>query len=102
MTPRTSVCRWLLRMLTHMSLMCDPRAPVHVPDEYLAALPPDPVITALEQDARTKRRNIISQEFQDEYFCRRPTEDIERHNNGQHDEEYIEPVVEHQIPQRTQ
>jgi hypothetical protein len=79
----------VLRMLTHMSLMCDPRAPVHVPDEYLAALPPDPVITALEQEreqlkagayriqgtsieaevrrltaaigsARTKRRNIIS------------------------------------------
>ncbi|KFY93086.1 hypothetical protein V500_03919 [Pseudogymnoascus sp. VKM F-4518 (FW-2643)] len=121
----------VLRMLTHMSLMCDPRAPVHVPDEYLAALPPDPVITALEQEreqlkagayriqgtsieaevrrltaaigsARTKRRNIISQEFRDDYFRRRPTEDIERHNNGQHEEEYVEPLVEHQIPQRTQ
>ncbi|KAG9228633.1 hypothetical protein BJ875DRAFT_489673 [Amylocarpus encephaloides] len=102
----------VLRMLTHMSLMCDPRAPVHVPDEYLAALPPDPIITALEQEreqlkagayriqgtsieaevrrltaaigsARTKRRNIISQEYRDEYFRRRPTEDIERHNSGQ-------------------
>jgi hypothetical protein len=37
-------------MLTHMSLMCDPRALVHIPDEYLAALPPDPMITALEQE----------------------------------------------------
>ncbi|OAF56554.1 hypothetical protein VC83_07319 [Pseudogymnoascus destructans] len=38
----------ILRMLMHMSLMCDPRAPVHIPDEVLAALPPDPIITALE------------------------------------------------------
>ncbi|OAF57260.1 hypothetical protein VC83_04818 [Pseudogymnoascus destructans] len=59
-------------------------------------------LTGAIGSARTKRRNIISQEFRDEYFRRRPTEDIERHNNGQHDEEYIEPVVEHQIPQRTQ
>ncbi len=117
-------------MLTHMSLMCDPRAPVHVPDE-VPALPPDPVITALEQEreqlkagayrvhgtdieaeirrltaaigsARTRRRNIISQEYRDDYFRRRPTEDIERRNSGQGEEEYIEPVVEHQIPQRTQ
>ena len=29
----------ILRMLTHMSLMRDPRAPVHVPDDVLAALP---------------------------------------------------------------
>ncbi len=40
----------VLRMLTHMSFMCNPRAPVHVPDEVLAALPPDPIITALEQE----------------------------------------------------
>jgi hypothetical protein len=121
----------VLRMLTHMSLMRDPRAPVHVPDDVLAALPPDPVITALEQEreqlkdgayrvqgtdieaevrrltaaigsARTRRRNIISEEYRDDYFRRRPTEDIERHNSGQEEEEYIEPLVEHQIPQRTQ
>jgi hypothetical protein len=111
--------------------MCDPRAPVHVPDEVLATLPPDPIITALELEreqlkagayrirgtsieaevrrltsaigsARTRRRNIVSQEYRDEYFRRRPTEDIEKHNNGRQEEEYIEPVVEHQIPQRTQ
>jgi hypothetical protein len=29
----------VLRMLTHMSLMCDPPALVHVPNEYLATLP---------------------------------------------------------------
>ncbi|KFY99119.1 hypothetical protein V500_01452 [Pseudogymnoascus sp. VKM F-4518 (FW-2643)] len=59
-------------------------------------------LTAAIGSAKTKRRNIISQEFRDDYFRRRPTEDIERHNNGQHEEEYVEPVVEHQIPQRRQ
>ncbi|KAG4430542.1 hypothetical protein IFR05_013980 [Cadophora sp. M221] len=39
----------VLRMLTHMSLMRDPRAPIHVADDVLAALPPDPNITALKQ-----------------------------------------------------
>jgi len=121
----------ILRMLTHMSLMRDPRAPVHVPDDVLAALPPDPDIVALEQQreelkagayriqgtgveaevrrltaeigsARTRRRNITSEEYRADYFRRRPTEDIERQNSGQQEEEYIEPVVEHQIPERTQ
>ncbi|TVY90451.1 hypothetical protein LAWI1_G007273 [Lachnellula willkommii] len=121
----------VLRMLTHMSLMRDPRAPVHVPDDVLAALPLDPDITTLEQQreelkagayrvqgtdveaevrrlttaigsARSKRRNIISEEYRADYFRRRPTEDIERQNSGQGEEEYIEPMVEHQIPQRTQ
>jgi hypothetical protein len=121
----------VLRMLTHMSLMRDPRAPIHVPDDVLAALPPDPDITALEQEreklkagayrvqgtdveaevrrlttaigsARSRRRNIISEEYRADYFRRRPTEDIEKQNSGQEEEEYIEPVVQHQIPQRTQ
>jgi hypothetical protein len=39
----------ILRMLTHMSLIRDPRAPVHMPDDVLAALPLDPDIVALEQ-----------------------------------------------------
>jgi Protein of unknown function (DUF3435) len=119
----------VLRMLTHMSLMRDPRAPVHVPDDVLAALPPDPDIAALEQQreqlkagayrvqgtdvqaevrrltaaigsARSRRRNIISEEYRADYFRRRPTEDIKRQNSGQEEEEYMEPVVEHQIPQR--
>jgi hypothetical protein len=121
----------VLRMLTHMSLMRDPRAPVQVPDDVLAALPPNPDIIALEQQqeqlkagayrvqgtdveaevrrltaaigsARSRRRNIISKEYQADYFRRRPTEDIERQNSGQEEEEYIEPAVEHQIPQRTE
>lgn len=102
----------ILRMLTHMSLMRDPRAPVHVPDDVLAALPADPDIAALEQhrealkagayriqgteieaevrrltaeigSARTRRRNIISEEYRADYFRRRPIEDIEKQNSGQ-------------------
>jgi hypothetical protein len=121
----------ILRMLTHMSLTRDPRAPVHVPDDVLAALPPDPDIVALEQQreelkagvyriqgteveaevrrltaeigsARARRQNILSEEYRADYFRRRPTEDIERQNSGQQEEEYVEPVVEHQIPERTQ
>lgn len=39
----------ILRMLTHISLMRDPRAPIYIPDDVLAALPPDPIIVDLEQ-----------------------------------------------------
>lgn len=52
--------------------------------------------------ARTRRRNIISEEYRADYFRRRPVEDIERQNSGQQEEEYVEPAVEHQIPERTQ
>jgi hypothetical protein len=79
-------------MLTHMSLIRDPRALIHVPDDVLTALPLDPSIVNLEQQqvelkagayriqgteveaevrrltaeigiARTRRRNIISKEY---------------------------------------
>lgn len=102
----------ILRMLTHMSLMRDPRAPVHVPDDVFAALPSDLYIVDLEQQraqlkagayriqgteveaqvrrftaeidmARTRQRNIISEEYRADYFRRRSLEDIERQNSGQ-------------------
>jgi hypothetical protein len=111
--------------------MRDPRAPVHVPDHILAALPPDADIVTLEQQreqlkagayrvkgtdveaevqrlttaigsARSRRRNIISEEYRADYFSRRPTEDIEKQNSGQEEEAYIEPVVQHQIVERAQ
>ncbi|KAG9244780.1 hypothetical protein BJ878DRAFT_479840 [Calycina marina] len=120
----------VLRMLTHMSLMRDPRAPIHVPDDVLAALPSDQGITALEQEreqlkaggyrvqgtnveaevrrltaligsARSRRRKFVSEEYRADYFRRRPTEDIERQNSGHAEEEYVETVIEHQIPQST-
>ncbi len=59
-------------------------------------------LTAAIGSARTRRRNFIFQEYRDEYFRRRPTEDIERHNSGQQEEEYIELMVELQIPQTKQ
>jgi Protein of unknown function (DUF3435) len=121
----------ILRMLTHMSLMRDPCAPVHVPDNVLDALPPDPDIDSLEQQrerlktgayriqgtdveaevrslaaaigsARSRRRNIVSEEYRAEYFRSRPTQDIERQNRGEEEEKYIEPVIQHQIPERMQ
>ena len=48
----------VLKMLTYISLICNPRAPVHVPDKYLAALPPDPVITRLEQEQEQLKAEI--------------------------------------------
>lgn len=38
----------LLRAFTHMSLTCDPRTPVDVPDDILRTLPPDSEIARLE------------------------------------------------------
>jgi hypothetical protein len=119
----------LLRALTHMSLTRDPRAPVNPPEEVLQALPPDPEIRRLEQQreelkagshrvigtqveeevrrlttminsARIKWRNAISEEYRAEYFRRRPTEDIEKQSEGLMEEEYVEPLVLHQIPER--
>lgn len=48
----------VLRMLTHMSLMRDPRAPVHVPDDVLAALPLDPDIASLAGAGAVKSWSI--------------------------------------------
>ena len=52
--------------------------------------------------ARTRHRNIISQECRADHFRRRATEDIERQKSERWEEEHIEPVVEHLIPKRTQ
>jgi hypothetical protein len=97
----------VLRILTYISLIRDPRAPIHVPNDVLAVLPPNPDITALKQEreklkagayrvqgtdveaevrrlttvissARSRRRNIISKEYRADYFRRRLTEDIKK------------------------
>jgi hypothetical protein len=52
-----------LRAFTHMSLTCDPRAPETVPDEIMAALPPDPEIKELVSE-REEYRSIYG------YFSR--------------------------------
>jgi hypothetical protein len=111
-------------MLMHISLIHDPRAPVHVPNNILVALPPDLDITAFKQQqeqlkagayqvqgtrveveirclitaissARSKRRNIISKKYRVDYFRRCPTENIKRQNKGQEEEEYIELIIEY-------
>jgi hypothetical protein len=48
----------ILHMLTHTSLTRDLRAPVHVPDDVLAALPPDPNIVALEQQRERLKAGV--------------------------------------------
>jgi hypothetical protein len=121
----------LLRSLNHMGLTCDPRAPTFVPDEVLQALPPDPEIVELEQrrellkggtyrikgkaeedeirslttqinNANNRRRNTILEEYRADYFRHRPTQDIEKQNRGEAEEEYADPIVQHQIPERTE
>ncbi|KAH9206317.1 hypothetical protein DL95DRAFT_429610 [Leptodontidium sp. 2 PMI_412] len=104
----------ILRMLTHMSLMRDPRAPIQVPDDVLAALPPDPHIVNLEeQRAQLKAGAYRIKGTEVEAEVRRITAEIgiartrrniisEEQNSGQQEEEYIEPVVEHQIPEQAQ
>ncbi|KAG9230109.1 hypothetical protein BJ875DRAFT_385848, partial [Amylocarpus encephaloides] len=93
----------ILRILTYISLIRDPRAPIYVPDDVLIALPLDLIIlksrayriqgtefeaevrrlTAEISITRTRRQNIISKEYRAEYFRRRPIEDIERQNSRQ-------------------
>jgi hypothetical protein len=39
-------------------------------------------LTTAIGSAKSRRRNIISEEHRADYFCRRPTEDIDRQNSG--------------------
>jgi len=52
-------------------------------------------LTTAIGSARSRRRNIISEEYRADYFRRRPMEDIARQNSGQAEEEYIELVVQY-------
>jgi hypothetical protein len=56
-----------LRAFTHMSLTCDPRAPVDVPDEVMKALPPDPEIIELTREREEHRKTY-------RFFSRAPPE----------------------------
>jgi hypothetical protein len=48
----------VLYILIHISLMRDPRAPIYVPDNVLAVLPPDLDITALEQEREKLKAGV--------------------------------------------
>lgn len=119
----------LIRMFTHMSLTRDPRAPVTVPDWVRNALPADPEIAALEQQRkdlkggvyriqgtvyedqvryltaeigklRSQLQKFLSDKYRENYFKERPIKDIEAQIHGEEEIEYIEPVIELQIPER--
>jgi hypothetical protein len=128
----------LTKAFTHMSLTCDPRAPKHVPQEVMDALPPDSAIVELERDrwevyeairkeyrfikrargtdigniyqklvakvasANKKRDEDIKKQYRRDYHDRIHDEEMERHLKGIATDEYVDPVVQHQLPERTQ
>ncbi|RAL59974.1 hypothetical protein DID88_000600 [Monilinia fructigena] len=121
-----------LRAFTHMSLTCDPRAPVDVPKEVLKTLPPDPEIMELTREREEYKRQYgsysrapleirkeceqlrrqidslqkqrdraIKIEFRRDYFDRIHDEELERQLKKVSTNEYVEPIVHHQLPERT-
>ncbi|KAK2051231.1 FluG domain-containing protein [Colletotrichum caudatum] len=120
----------MYKVFAHVSLTRDPRATKDmVPKAVWENLSPDPEITELEQqraklkdgqlrvegmeyehevrrlteEIRTKRyqryKNVVK-EYREYYFHNRPTWDIEGQAHGEQEEEYTEPVIDLQIPER--
>ena len=108
-----------------------PKSVADVPEAVFEALPADPEIVELEErrellkdgayqirgtsvedevrsltaeihKRKVKRQSIIFEEFRAEYFRLRPKEDIEKQSRGEAEEQYVEPVVQHQIAERTE
>jgi hypothetical protein len=121
-----------LRAFTHMSLTCDPRAPIDVPEEIRKALPPDPEIMELTREREEYKRQYgsysrappeirkeceqlrrqidslqkqrdraVKIEFRRDYFERIHDEELERQLKKVPTNEYVEPIVCHQLPERT-
>jgi hypothetical protein len=121
-----------LRAFTHMSLTCDLRAPIDVPEEIRKALPPDPEIMELTREREEYKRQYgsysrappeirkeceqlrrqidslqkqhdraIKIEFRRDYFDRIHDEELERQLKKVPTNEYVEPIVHHQLPERT-
>ncbi|KAK4249237.1 hypothetical protein C7999DRAFT_39654 [Corynascus novoguineensis] len=112
----------LIEMLTHISVMRDPRASRDIaPDEVWRKMPPDPEIVELEQRRerlkggqyrirgqdneqeirdltelirrkKAQRVRKIIKEYRDDYFYHRPTWDIERQAHREEEEEEEEYV----------
>lgn len=121
----------LFRLFAHVSLTRDPRATSDmVPEKVWANLSPDPEIVKLEEqraqlkqgkyrieghenenkirkltyEIRMKRvqyEKQVVKEYREDYFYFRPTWDIERQARGEEEEEYVEPVIDVTIPERT-
>ncbi|KAL8398621.1 hypothetical protein RB596_005954 [Gaeumannomyces avenae] len=120
----------LYKLFAHVSITRDPRAKRDmVPDEVWANLPPDPEIVELEEQRtalkqgqyrirgrkdeakireltekvkrrRAQRENMVVRDYREYYFYHRPTWDIARQALGEVEEEYEEPKVELDIPER--
>jgi uncharacterized protein DUF3435 len=120
------------KMLTHVSLMRDPRATKNmVPDEVWANLPPDSEVVRLEErraqlkagryrvkghedeeeirnigerirNRRAKRDKAIQEQYREYYFYNRPTWDIEKQARGEAEEQYVAPGIDLHIPERAQ
>ena len=115
-----------------MSLTCDPRAPVSVPQQVMDSLPPDPEIEELKQEReefrksyrffsrapleirreceqlrlqidslKKQRDRAIKIEYRRDYFYRIHNEELERQLGKTATVEYVEPVIHHQLPERT-
>ena len=50
-------------------------------------------LTAAIGSAKGRRRNIVSKEYQADYFRYRPTKDVKKQNNGHKEKEYVKLVV---------
>jgi hypothetical protein len=57
-------------------------------------------LTAEIHKRKVKRQSIIFEEFRVEYFRLRLREDIEKQSRGEAEEQYVEPIVQHQIAER--
>lgn len=120
----------LIRMFAHVSITRDPRATRDmVPDDVWRNLPPDPEILELEErraelkggqyrikgqkdeaeirklsnkirSMRAQRENSIVMAYREYFFYNRPTWDIERQARGEAPDEYAEPAIDIQIPER--
>ncbi|PVH67660.1 hypothetical protein DL98DRAFT_443130, partial [Cadophora sp. DSE1049] len=78
----------ILRILTYISFIRNPRALIHIPDDILTALPPDPSIVGLKkQRAQLKAKAYKIQRIKVE---------------AEQEREYIKPVVKYQIPEQAQ
>jgi hypothetical protein len=117
----------------YISLTCDPRAPVDMPEEIMNALPPDPEITELKREheeyrkiyrffsqvlpeirqeceqlcrqidsLEKQREQAIKIEYQRDYFYCIYNEELEKQLSKVAAIKYIEPVVYHQLLERTQ
>lgn len=67
----------------------------HLVKEY------DKVLAAINA-AKTKRRKDADKDYRKEYFDQRHTKEVERQLNGIEGQKYIEPIIQHQLEERTQ